>query len=258
MASVLHTQVLLYYRSDLGPGQHTLVLSGNSQTTAAPFIDLDYIDVFDAAQLPDASSSAFISSGTAAAENTLVAAPSSSPTSSPSPASRLSSSHMSTGTMVGAILGGLIAFLSLLAILGFLFLRRRRTRSKVIEKYMISVSPILPMQEDPKALEAGIRTLEKPVFSFPPPKASMRHSIAPSYYGDEYAGHSREGSTMSSQSSTPLVPAVPILNVPRKPIPASSGFDVNGSPARPSNRPPTMDFTNMTPTLESYQESYQR
>ncbi|KAF8904427.1 hypothetical protein CPB84DRAFT_1773014 [Gymnopilus junonius] len=252
MSSVLHSQVLLYYRSDLGPGQHTVVLSGNSQTTATPFVDLDFIDVFDAAQSPDVSSSASIPSGTVAAENTPVASAVSS-TPPPSLASSISSrSHLSTGAKVGAVLGGLIALLLLLAVFGFLFLRRTRTRSKAIEKSMISVSPILPMQRDPKALEAGVRVLENPVFPLPPPTVSMRHSITPSYYSDpEFSGHSRGGSVMSSQSTTPLVPSVPILSVPparvvpRKPVPPNLGFDTNGSPARPSKRPPTMDFTIM-------------
>ncbi|KDR75159.1 hypothetical protein GALMADRAFT_249097 [Galerina marginata CBS 339.88] len=260
LTSALHTQ---YYRSDLGPGQHTLVVSGDSQATTGPFIDLDSILVFDGA-VSGATSSGFIPSATPAAENTA-AIPSPSTTSVPSSASQSSSSRMSTGALVGAVLGGLIAFAFLLGVLGFLFLRRRRRKRLYIEKSMISVSPILPMQGDPKALEAGIRTLENPVFPLPPPKASpsmrytppsMRHSIAPSYYSDpEFAGHSRGGSTMSSQSTVPLVPPVPMLNVPqaripRKPAPARSGFDVNGSPARPSNRPPTMDFT----IMESYRD----
>lgn len=120
--------------------------------------------------------------------------------------------------------------LSLLVIFALLFLRRRRTRSKAIEKSMISVSPILPMQGDPKTMEAGIRALENPVFPLPPPKVSMRHSIAPSYYSDpEYSGHSRGGSMMSNQSTTPLVPSVPILGlppartIPRKPVPPDFG-----------------------------------
>jgi len=251
MSSVLHSQVLLYYGSDLGPGQHTLLLSGNSQTTSTPFIDLDFINVFDAAQSPDVSSSSSMPSVTIAAENTPVASPVLS-TSPPSLAHSVTRSGISTGAKIGAILGGLIALLLLLALFGFLFLRRTRTRFKAIEKSMISVSPILPMQGDPKALEAGIRTLENPIFPLPPPKASIRHSIAPSYYSDpEFSGHSRGGSVMSSQSTTPLVPSVPILSVPpartipRKPVPPNSASDTNGRPVRPSNRPPTMDFTIM-------------
>lgn len=136
---------------------------------------------------------------------------------------------MSTGATVGAVLGGLIAILFLLGIIGFMLLRRRRTRSRTIEKSMISVSPILPMQRDPRAMEAGMmRSVENPVFPLPPPKASLRHSIAPSYYSDpEFSGHSRGESTTST---VPLVPPVPVMKSPqsrfvsRKPPPASSGL----------------------------------
>ncbi|KAF8973071.1 hypothetical protein BDZ97DRAFT_1912656 [Flammula alnicola] len=258
-ASEVHPNTLLYYRSDLSTdGDHTLVLSGSSQAPGSgPFIDLDMITVF-AVALPDDPASATSALptptpiGTAAAENTLT--PSS--TLSASTAS-VSTSRMSTGVIVGAVLGGFIALLLVLGIIGFLFLQRRRNRSVRIEKSMISVSPILPMQRDPKALEAGMTmSRENTVFPFPlPPQraASLRHSIAPSYYSDpSYTGHSRDGSAMSIMSSTPLVRGVPVLNIPqprsnipRKPAPASSGFNFNSLPVRPSNRPPTMDFTQM-------------
>lgn len=37
-----------YYQNSLVPGQHTLVLSGDSTPPAGPFIDLDSIVTFDA------------------------------------------------------------------------------------------------------------------------------------------------------------------------------------------------------------------
>ena len=86
---------------------------------------------------------------------------------------------------------------------------------------MISVSPSLPMQREPKAMESGYQRdespyggiVENPVFPFPP--ASSRHSIAPSYYSNpSFSGrHSREPSSNSVNSSTPLVPSVPELRI---------------------------------------------
>jgi len=71
--------------------------------------------------------------------------------------------------------------------------------------------------------------VENPVFPLPP--ASLRHSIAPSYYSNpSFAGHSREPSTNSVNSSTPLVPSVPELriatpqSIPRKAAPGRSGL----------------------------------
>ncbi|KAF8160756.1 hypothetical protein B0H34DRAFT_697962 [Crassisporium funariophilum] len=254
MVSALRSQVLLYYQNNLSPGQHALVFSGNTQPPAGPFIDLDSIDVFAAAESPatstgDASglgsgvtTSSALPRGTVAANDTL--APN-------------SPSRIATGTIVGAVLGGIIFLLLLLAVVGFLVLRRRRVRRDV-EKSMMPISPQLPMQGYPKAVEAGLMgrgpaVLENMVFPLPPPKSnSLRHSIAPSYYSDPYSGyHSRNDSMMSASSTAPLVPTVPMLGmpqppkVPRKPAPATSGLyanNANSTPARPSNRPPTMDF----------------
>jgi hypothetical protein len=72
------------------------------------------------------------------------------------------------------------------------------------------LSPDLPMQQDPKSIEAGMVSapMENSVFVFPPPKATTspgpspkswrsrggeereRHSIAPSYYGSPSSGKS--------------------------------------------------------------------
>jgi hypothetical protein len=230
LVSTVHPQVLLFFISDLSVGQHTLVISGASQTNSTPFVDVDFINIYAITGSPNSTASGITPSGTAASENTASASG--------------FGSGMTTGAIIGAVVGGVVVFLGLLGVLAFF--RRRRMKQKKIEKSMISISPILPMQmqADPKALESG---------SFPKDKAptrkSSRHSIAPSYYGNpEYSGHSRDTSVLST---TPLVPPVPVILRPvparflnRKPAPpASSGFGNN--PSRPNTRPPTMDFTIM-------------
>ncbi|KAJ3514114.1 hypothetical protein NLJ89_g2558 [Agrocybe chaxingu] len=254
--SAVRPQILLYYRADLGPGQHTLTMSGESQTTTGPFIDLDFISVFATAESPTPTSTPAPGSrnpsGSAADSNT---APSSS-------APPVSDGRSSTSLVVGAVLG-VTAFVLVLAVVGFLFIRRRRRlgrQSTTVESSMSAVSPILPMQaEEPKVLEAGLATPRNQVFLFPPPIRKpqiARLSIAPSYYGSEYGtpGHSREGSTMSGESTAPLVTVprlevpqprtVPKARFPRRP-PRTSELDTNSRPARPAIRPPTMDFRNV-------------
>jgi len=140
---------------------------------------------------------------------------------------------------------------------------------------MVPVSPELPMQRDPKALEAGLNhdsaKLENTVFPLPPSEAVSQRSATPGSIIETSVGsHSRDGSVMSSASTTPLVTPVPILRVPqpppriaRKPAPTSAGLvsilkkdvrfnpvaegiDTN-QPSRPITRPPTMDFGDLDP-----------
>lgn len=158
---------------------------------------------------------------------------------------------------MGAVLGGLVALLFLLGFFVFFMLRRRRQNNVTkIDKSMISVSPVWPMQkgprtpilpfhEDPQDLETGGGT-RRGAFPFPiaPGKASsLRHSIAPSYYSDAIDAHSRGASVSSMQSSTPLAPALPLgvprINIPqprnlssRRPVPSSSGLVRELSPSR--------------------------
>lgn len=56
-----------WYASDLGSGQHTLVVSGQKNANTGPFIDVDFINVFDGAVSDDPTSSVSTVSGTAAA-----------------------------------------------------------------------------------------------------------------------------------------------------------------------------------------------
>lgn len=259
VASVVHPQVLLYYRGDLGAGEHTIVLSGDQQPNSGPFIDLDFVDVFTLSVPPDASSTPIVApTGAAASDKTAAPVPPSSPTAS------LSSSRMPIGTIAVAVIGGFLALLLLLGLAAFLLLRRRRRQSTTVEKPMISVSPSLPMQREPKAMEAGYQVddnpysgiVENPAFPLPPgqKQASLRHSIAPSYYSKpSFVRHSREPSINSVNSSTLLVPSVPTISIPkprsipRKPAPGRSGLiqNVSPTPVRPSNRPPTLDFMYM-------------
>lgn len=155
----------------------------------------------------------------------------------PSTSGSTTSRH-STGMIVGSVLGGLIVLLIALGIIGFVILRRRRKATTKIEKSMISVSPILPMQRGPQTpvlpfqpvsqdLEAG-----GTAFPFPVPRKaySPRRSIASSFYSTD--AHSRGGSVISTTSllTTPMT-GVPQLNVPqprsmssRKSAPRSSGL----------------------------------
>jgi len=69
-----------FYQTDLGPGQHTISMSGASQGNTNSFIDLDMINVFDVATLDPTSTSASSSviSTTTASSNNGAAIPSTS------------------------------------------------------------------------------------------------------------------------------------------------------------------------------------
>ncbi|TFK44346.1 hypothetical protein BDQ12DRAFT_672823 [Crucibulum laeve] len=264
-ASGLHTQVLIYFGTDLGPGQHTLTIAGDPQPGNGPFLDFDYVSVYSADATVGATSSSASATPTTnaqAAESTVKASP------LPTEAARHSSSK---AAIIGGSIGGFFGLLLLLSAFLFVWrMRRRRPQSKRprITKSRIFAprTPELPMQGDPNMMEAGFSRVrfENPVFPFPPPpvpslppvarRPSTRHSIAPSYYGDpafaESPKHSRDPSTQSSESTAPLIRVIPVLGMPtppalaRKPPPRFSGI-ATPSPARPSQRPPTMDFTGM-------------
>ncbi|KAF9478820.1 hypothetical protein BDN70DRAFT_879533 [Pholiota conissans] len=267
----VHPKTLLYYQTGLSANtSHTFSLSGNSQAPGTgPFVDLDMINVFAVSLSNDGTAPSIVSP-----PNESIATPSTSPFSSASgtsiaaetpataaptfPLTATSSSRISTGTIVGATLGGFFLLLLVSGIIAYLFLRQRRNHSSKIEKSMISVSPILPMQRGPKTpilpMQTVTRDLEaggmRTAFSFPIPSqkaADTRHSIAPSYYSSPTV-YSRD----SEESSSPLVPNVPMIIVPqprsniaRKPAPPSSELAYYDTPARPSTRPPPMDFAQM-------------
>jgi len=250
--SAVRPRVLLYYQNNLVPGQHALALSGDSTPPAGPSIDLDSIMVFTATGVSSTVMPTPVSTGSTAAENLL------------------KSNKLSTGTIIGTVVGGVVGFLLLVAFLasGFLLYRRRRRKDRLVEDSMVPVSPELPMQGDPKTLEAGLSDrakLENTVFTLPPPtEALMQRPATPG--SASVTSHSRNGSVMSSASTMPLMTSVPVLNVPqpsisRKPVPtASVGLvsilkkDVrfepvvsSKTPSRPNTRPPTMDFEALDP-----------
>ncbi|KAF9050012.1 hypothetical protein BJ165DRAFT_1455802 [Panaeolus papilionaceus] len=246
----LHTK---FYGSASSPGQHTLTISGDSQANTGPFIDVDSISVFEAVNPSNSVATQPVSTGS------VVGAGDSLPTSSASPASSRSA-KTPTGTIVGGVVGGILGLILILGLVGMMVIRKRRDKSRRIEKSMISVSPVLPMQWEPKTLEAGLLSPPVPggdsaVFPLPPPlksqkaRESLRHSIAPSYYSNpSYHLHSRDGSSVMS-SPTPSVapllssPRLPVQRtLPRKPPPALAVDVVHNAPIRPSNRPPPMNF----------------
>ncbi|KAF8801427.1 hypothetical protein BYT27DRAFT_7341929 [Phlegmacium glaucopus] len=147
--------VLLYYQNNLAPGQHTLVLSGNSTPPAGNSIDLDFITTF---------------ASTSSATMPI-----------------LSDKSLSTGTIIGAIVGGVIGFLLLVALLalGFLMRRRRRRKDRSGHDFV---------------------KLENMVFPLPPPTKVTQRPGTPSSVGESSSGsHSRHGSVMSFTSTTSLL-----------------------------------------------------
>ncbi|KAF5322600.1 hypothetical protein D9619_001541 [Psilocybe cf. subviscida] len=288
-ASLVHTDVLLFYRGDLDGTEHTITMSADSQPGTGPFIDLDRMTVFTpsgspggvasvSSSAPASSSAAFSSilptasvvasvsasasaSTTASAAADITAGPSASP--SVNLNSNGSTSHTSTGVIVGSVIGGLAVLFMLLATAFLFYLRRRRQRTARLHKSMISVSPVLPMQEKPMTpilpmqrapfdIEKGdLGRLENPAFPFPAQKkglSALRYP-APSTLSDTASYHSRGPSELSNGSTAPLVQNVPVINAPqpranvaRKPPPGRSG-SIATRPVRPTNRPPTMDFS---------------
>jgi hypothetical protein len=64
-----------YYRSDLGGGKHTIVLSADQQPNTGPFIDLDFVDVFAVSVSPSVSSTPIVTAPTGAAASDKTVAP---------------------------------------------------------------------------------------------------------------------------------------------------------------------------------------
>ncbi|KAF5370628.1 hypothetical protein D9758_001876 [Tetrapyrgos nigripes] len=55
--SGLHSQVLLYFKDNLGPGTHSLSIISDQQSDTAPFIDLDAVLVYSATNTSDSQGS---------------------------------------------------------------------------------------------------------------------------------------------------------------------------------------------------------
>ncbi|KAF9010572.1 hypothetical protein BDQ17DRAFT_930237 [Cyathus striatus] len=249
--SALHTKVLLFFANGLGRGLHKVALSGNTNTTTGPFIDVDAIQVYTSTVSSLNSSSPAVPSVSPVSVTTL---PTPNSMSSATSTTVRSSSGVSKAAIIGASIGGVVVLLlAVFTLLWFLLCRRRRRTDNSISrltKAMIGSpkSPQLPMQRDPEAgyIPAGPESI---AFPMPPAvvrRSDSRHSIAPSYYGSfpdnmTQTSHTRDESASSSNSTMPLIPPVPAvpkvgLPVARKPAPNISGMvtEVSTPPIRPT------------------------
>lgn len=246
-----------YYQSGLGSGTHNLNFAVESPRPDAPFIDLDSITIFSAAPAGVPVASSIARHPTEAATTVR---PTATAAGSQAGSSDKGGMRMSKGALAGTIVGGVVVLLVCLALfLAWRWRRRHMARHdrdnelQVQEKNngMLSslglfrrsdspVSPDLPMQQEPKAINGMTISapLENSVFVFPPrptfdsipakPAADARHSIAPSYYGSPESGrtHMSIGSTSSATPLTrpPIGRTVPARSfrgpvVPRVPVP---------------------------------------
>ncbi|KAJ7747270.1 hypothetical protein B0H16DRAFT_926842 [Mycena metata] len=217
-----HAQTLLYYANDLDASQHMLIITNpGQQTGTGPFIDLDSITVYSASSQANAAGdaapvpSAFSNQGSGPGQ----------------PNAAAKSGHLSTGAMVGIVLVVLFAILGLLALVVFLFLRRRRRTQRAVMEPKTPLDAELPLQGPNMRYTTPISPLQPmPTFSGLVSRPRMSaHSIAPSYY----AGNNP--SRTSVDSTTPMVPKVPTLSMPKVPSRAQQGV------MRP-NRPPSLDL----------------
>ncbi|KAF8650453.1 hypothetical protein AX16_005255 [Volvariella volvacea WC 439] len=262
-ASALHPAVLLYFMDNLGPGEHTLILSADVGEGTGPFLDIDSVTTFAIPPINNNGAPAIVSQepfpnqssiGTSVPETTEPL-----PTLNTAATTSPASSSMSKRALIGAIVGGILGFLLLLALIAFFLLRWRRRRHaapRAIKHQSSLLSPVLPMQRTPVMLESGILSpVNRPMVSFGaiamprPPVVHQdmdRHSIAPSYYGAVVEEMPRAPSrASSSDSSTPILPPVPILSQPQPPkrkAPPPIDTQSAGPPMRPSKRPPTLQF----------------
>ncbi|KAJ7902147.1 hypothetical protein B0H14DRAFT_2670137 [Mycena olivaceomarginata] len=228
----LHPQTLLYYANDLDASQHMLIITNpGQQDGTGPFIDLDSITVYSAS-IPGTSVA-----GTAVGEGGPAPSAFSNQggtTGAPASQSR-PHSGLSTGAMIGIVIGVLFIIGLLLALVAFLVMRRKKRWQPLEESPRTPVGAELPLQGPNMRFTPVSPQQPMPTFSGLVSRMSA-HSIAPSYYGADTASRSSFGST------TP-VPPVPTLAMPRVPSRAQQGvmIDANRGPERP-NRPPTLNL----------------
>jgi len=168
------SSTLKYYQDNLVPDQYTLVLSGDLTPLARPSMNLDFITALLVRQAQPCQQPC---------QRTCV-------TTFPITLYFRFNKPLSTGTVIGAVVGGAVGFLLLVALLalGFLMHRRRRRKDRLVEDSMVLISPQLQMESNPKALEAELShnfaMLENMVFPLPPPTEAVavtqRPAIAPS------------------------------------------------------------------------------
>jgi len=223
LANGLHTQTLLYFEDSLGSGEHTMVVSANPRPDGGPpFIDIDSMSVF-----------ASVEDGAAA----------------PGAAGSASGSSAPSRALIGGIVGGVLGLLLILALI-LLLLRRSRRQWLTLSKKRggtnpSPLSPPLPIQTTPSMMEAGVPPA-KPAMSFTEFSES-RQPIVPSYYGESYLSPpvSRIPSFASSRNSTALLlgkDGFEEILLPPPPPAKVNGAKISGTPTRPKQRPPTMNF----------------
>ncbi|KAK0505551.1 hypothetical protein EDD18DRAFT_1129647 [Armillaria luteobubalina] len=142
---------------------------------------------------------------------------------SSSDASPSDSNNVAASTIVGAVLGG-VDGKALLATLLFLLYRRKRL-NRPREDAISPSTPDLPMQR-PEMLEPDDNTLLRRLEPLRTVCYQSRLSIAPSYYsgGSSDWVHSRDQSTVSATSTTPITRTVPTLKTPQPPSRLSAGM----------------------------------
>lgn len=247
----MHPQMLLYYRSGLGPGQHTIRLASESANPNSPFVDLDSIAVFSGL-LP--TSSSFTSQVPVTGSTVTRSRSTATAGSSSKKAANKDGLTISKGALAGAIVAGVVGFIACIFLCFFAWRwRRRRAQgagsSNKNKKNMglrifrseSPTSPDLPMQQEPRTGMVISGPLENSVFVFPPkpnPAKALdtRLSIAPSYYSSPDSGTHRSMSSASSGSPLirpPLPPGartIPAKNF-RGPAPATRAAGPPYTPA---------------------------
>ncbi|KAJ7268690.1 hypothetical protein B0H12DRAFT_1229593 [Mycena haematopus] len=223
----LHPQTLLYYTNGLDSSQHMLIITNpGQQNGTGPFIDLDSITVYSASITGAASITGIVASEGAPRPSTLSNQSNDNAQSRPH-------SGLSTGTMIGIVAAAVGAILVLLALVAFLFIRRKRRWQRLEgfeESPKTPVGAELPLQ-GPNMRFTPVSP-QQPIPTFSVSRMSA-HSIAPSYYGSNNTAH-------PSFDSTP--PPVPNLAMPKVPSRAQQGVMIAGQvPTRPS-RPPTLNL----------------
>ncbi|KAJ7217764.1 hypothetical protein GGX14DRAFT_438211 [Mycena pura] len=203
-----------YYANNLDSSQHMLIITNpGQQTGTGPFIDLDSITVYEATAPAGPNPSAIANQspnpGPSASANQ----------SGGGSASRTGTQVKSvfglpTGAMVGIIVAGSIAVLGLIALFLFLLVRQKRRRRARVVDPSTPVDAELPIQGPNMRTRFTPDTPVQPQPTFT--QLATRHSIAPSYYAFS-------DSTESVASTTPMVPAVPTLNMPKVPSRAQQG-----------------------------------
>ncbi|KAJ7772642.1 hypothetical protein DFH07DRAFT_802662 [Mycena maculata] len=226
--SELHAQTLLYWANDLDPSQQHMLIMTNpgAQNGTGPFIDLDAITVYSStggAATPQPSAITNQASGNDQSNHSN------------------SRSGLSQGAMIGIIAASVVAILVFLGLLLLLFLRKRKRSQRLTgAEPKTPTGAELPLQGPNMRFRTPTSPLQPmPTFSSPVlsrPRTSM-HSIAPSYYA------SNDTFRASVDSTTPMVPTVPTLAMPRVPSRAQRGVMMpnRGGPDRPS-RPPSLDL----------------